>query len=528
MICVTLGRTRHKMMIAEHHALAERGAELVELRVDWIPRNLRMDRLLKDRPTPVVLTCRRPQDGGRFSDSEEKRQTILREAIIAGVEYVDLEEDIARKIPRYGKTRRIISHHDFEKTPDNLEEIHARLCECDPDLVKIVTMADSPVDNIRMLELVKSAKVPTIGFCMGEYGIVSRILCGKYGSPFTYATFSKERVMAPGQLSFEEMKKLYRYDKINSETAVYGVLGDPIGHSWSPILHNVAFAKMKLNAVYLPMRVAAEEFNYTLQAYEFLGVRGYSVTIPHKQAALRFADKTDEITKEIGAANTLVKSQSGNWHAKNTDYDAALDSIKLGLAAKGETSLDGQRVLMLGAGGVAQAIGLGVLREGGVLTITNRSKTRGAALAKELNCQHVTWNNRGSVGADILVNCTPVGMSPNMNETPFEQHWLRDGMVVFDTIYNPENTLLIKEAREHLCHVVSGIEMFVRQAAAQFKYFTGQDAPLDDLRTTLRRAISPVRIKTEHGHTTPSEQASRASTDSTPSTPGTSPQPDET
>ncbi len=515
MICVTLGRTRHKMMIAEHQNLAERGAELVELRVDWIPRGLRLDRLIKNRPTPVIVTCRRPDDGGRFSDTEEKRLTILREAIMAGVEYVDLEADIAKSIPRYGKTKRIVSHHDFEKTPDDLEEIHEQLCECDPDIVKIVTMADSPLDNIRMLELVSKAKVPTIGFCMGEYGVVSRILCGRYGAPFTYATFSKERVMAPGQFSFEEMKRLYRYDNINEETAVFGVLGDPVGHSWSPILHNVAFAKMKMNAVYLPMRVGAEEFSETLKAYEFLNVHGYSVTIPHKQSALKFADKADEITQEIGAANTLVKSQSGNWHAKNTDYDAALDSIKLGLAAKNESSLNGQRVLILGAGGVAQAIGLGAAREGAVVTITNRSKSRGAQLADDLTCQHVTWENRGAVGTDILVNCTPVGMFPDMNESPFEQHWLREEMVVFDTIYNPENTLLLKSAKERLAHPVSGIEMFIRQAAAQFKYFTGKEASLDSLRTTLRRAISPVRVKTSQGHASPAEHDAKSKEEKT-------------
>lgn len=509
MICVSLGRTRHKMMIAEHRALADRGAELVELRVDWIPRGLRLDRLLKDRPTPVIVTCRRPEDGGRFSDTEEKRQTILREAIIAGVEYIDLEADIAKKVPRYGKTKRIISHHDFEKTPDDLEAIHAQLCECDPDIVKIVTMANCPADNVRLLRLVAESDVPTIGFCMGEYGIVSRVLCGKFGSPFTYATFSKERVMAPGQLSFEEMKKLYRFDSITPETAVFGVLGDPVGHSWSPILHNVTFARSRFNAVYLPMRVAAEEFTETLEEYDFLGVQGYSVTIPHKVAALKFADETDEMSSEIGAANTLVKTKSGKWHARNTDYGAALDCLKIGLAAKGDESLKGQRVLILGAGGAAQAIGLAAVHEGAIVTIANRSKERGLKLADELKCQFVTWNNRGSVGADVLVNCTPVGMHPNMNEMPYEQHWLRDDMVVFDTIYNPESTKLLKAAKEHDCHVVSGIEMFVRQAAAQFKYFTGRDAPLDEMRTTLRRAISPVRVKTGDSHASPGEAQAR-------------------
>ncbi|MCA9087835.1 MAG: shikimate dehydrogenase [Planctomycetaceae bacterium] len=494
-ICVTIGRTRHKMVVAEHKALAERGATLVELRLDWISRTPDLTRLLANRPTPVVVTCRRPDDGGRWHSGDADRMTLLRQAIVSGVEYVDLEDDIAGQVRRFGKTRRIVSHHDFNQTPDNLEEIHANLCKLDPDIVKLVTMANSPRDNVRMLQLVKNATVPTIGFCMGDYGVVSRILCGKFGSPFTYATFSRDRVLAPGQLSFEDMKDIYRFEKIGPETPVFGVLGDPIGHSLSPLLHNRAFRHEKLKACYVPMRVPAEEFEESLKDYEFLETRGYSVTIPHKEAALKFADLADEASQEIGAANTLFKDAKGKWRATNTDYNAALESILLGLEAKGIGSLSGQRVLMLGAGGVARAIGCAVMKSGGVLTVTNRTKARGKALADQLGCTYVTWENRGSSDCDVLVNCTPMGMSPNFDETPFQQHWLRDGMVVFDTVYNPENTLLIKEAREHGCHVVSGLEMFVRQAAAQFKRFSGREAPLDFMRDTLRRSISPVRLK---------------------------------
>jgi 3-dehydroquinate dehydratase/shikimate dehydrogenase len=272
-------------------------------------------------------------------------------------------------------------------------------------------------------------------------------------------------------------------------------------------LHNAAFRRTKLNAVYLPMRVPPDEFAETLQAYESLGVRGYSVTIPHKEAALKFAELADEASREIGAANTLFKDAQGRWCAANTDYQAALDSIRLGLEIKGVESLSGLRVLILGAGGVARAIGRGASQHGAVVMLSNRSKDRGSKLADELRCQFITWANRGSVAADVIVNCTPVGMSPHMNESPYEQYWFRDGTVVFDTIYNPENTLFIKEAREHECHVVSGVEMFVRQAAAQFKYFTNREASLDDMRTTLRRGISPVRVKTESGHASPTEAA---------------------
>ncbi len=514
MICVTVGRTRHRQIMAEHVNLAQRGAELVELRLDWISRTPRVGELLRNRPTATVATIRLPADGGRWSGTEELRQTLLREAIVAGVEYVDLEEELASKIRRYGKTKRIISYHNMQETPDDIEEIHERLSKLDADVVKVVTMANSPSDNVRLLNIVKNAKVPTTAFCMGEFGIVSRILCGKYGAPFTYCTFSKERVMAPGQLPFDEMKKLYRFDQINESTAVFGVLGDPIGHSWSPLLHNAAFKRMRLNAVYLPIRVPADEFQETLKAFESLDIRGYSVTIPHKEAALQFADKVDEVTQKIGAANTLFKTSKGQWRATNTDLPAAMQSLELGLEAKGEKSLNGQRVLILGAGGAARAIGFGVVQAGGVLAITNRSKDRGKALADDLGCQFVTWSNRGAHGADIIINCTPIGMFPEMNQSPYEQYWLRDGVVAFDTIYNPENTMFLRDAREHRCHTVSGIEMFVRQAAAQFKYFTGMDVSLDDMRTTLRRGISPVRIKTESGHAAPSEAVVQEATES--------------
>ena len=481
------------MMIAEHQALAQRGAELVELRLDWLSHTPDLNRLLAERPSPVVITCRRPIDGGRSKMSEDQRQTLLRHAIAAGVEYVDLEDDIATKIRRYGQTKRIISYHDFNGTPSTLEERYAQMCLLDADIIKIVTMAQSPQDNIRLLKLVEGAKIPTIAFCMGEFGLVSRVLCGKYGAPFTYATFSSDRVLAPGQLSFEEMKNLYRFDQINPQTKVFGVLGDPIAQSYSPRIHNAAFKADGLDAVYLPMRVPAEELDDTLQAYSWLDVQGYSVTIPHKERVMKLANFRDDIVEDIGAANTLFRDNRNNWYAANTDFDAALSSIKQGLEMKQDSELAGKRVLLLGAGGVAKAVGQGVLRAGAALTITNRTKSRGQQLATQLGCQFVAWENRGAAYVDVLVNCTPIGMYPNMNDTPFQDHWLREGTVVFDTIYNPEQTLLIKQAKERGCHVVSGLEMFVAQAAAQYHCFTRQAAPIEVMREALRRGISAVR-----------------------------------
>ena len=495
MICVSIGRTRHKMVRLEHEALAQQGAELVELRLDWLARLPDLGRLLVDRPTPVVVTARRQADHGRWMGDEKQRQTLLRAAIVGGAEYVDLEVDIAHEIPRYGSTKRIVSHHDFDETPDDLEEIYARMLETDCDIIKLVTMANSPHDMVRMLKLVSTADRPTIGFCMGELGIPSRILCGKYGSPFTYAAFSSEREMAPGQISFAEMNSIYRFNQIRPKTRVFGVVGDPIAHSLSPLIHNQAFEHEEFDAVYIPFRVPEDQFADTLEAFEWLQVEGYSVTIPHKQSALAYAAERDEFATTIGAANTLYRDTTHAWHATNTDYDAALASIRLGLVQRGDAvdSLAGRTALILGAGGVARAVALGLVRAGADLTITNRSHKRAKALAEELGCHHTQWENRGSVSPNILVNCTAVGMHPNVEESPFPMNWLDEGMLVFDTVYNPENTLLLKEARQRGCHTVSGIEMFVRQAADQFECFTRRPAPQEVMRAAIRKGISPLR-----------------------------------
>jgi 3-dehydroquinate dehydratase/shikimate dehydrogenase len=483
------------MMLAEHVSLAAKGAPLVELRLDWLRNLPDLARLLKERPTPVVVTCRRPSDGGRWRGSEEQRLMLLRQAIVQGVEYVDLEADVAGSIPRFGGTRRIISHHDFAETPDDLEDIHERLKGLSPDIIKIVTMARTPSDNVRLLKLVAEADVPTIGFCMGDLGLTSRVLCGKYGAPFTYATFSAEREMAPGQVPFELMRDLYRYDHIDADTRVFGVLGDPIAHSYSPRVHNAAFAREGINAVYLPFRVPAEDLRDTLQAFAAIDVQGYSVTIPHKEAVVDAAMYPDESVKAIGAANTLYRDDRGRWYAANTDYEAALTTLRSALLARGDDRLAGKKVLILGAGGVAKAIGLAVSRADAGVTVANRNKPRGRALAEQLNCQFINWENRGSVYADVLINCTPVGMFPDMDQTPYPEHWLREGMVVFDTIYNPENTLLIKHARARGCTVVSGLDMFIRQAGAQFECFVQRPPPTDVMYAALREAMSPVRVK---------------------------------
>jgi 3-dehydroquinate dehydratase/shikimate dehydrogenase len=494
MICVSIGRGRHRHVIAEHKHLVEQGAKLVELRLDYINGEVNIRRLIADRPCPVVIACRRERDGGKWSGSEEQRRLLLRTAIAEGVEYIDLEEDIAESIPRYGKTQRIVSHHDFRKTPDDLDGLHARLLSMDADIVKIACMANHPQDNLRVLDRVQRSEVPMIGLCMGDIGVPTRILCGRFGSPFTYATFHHERTLAPGQLSFKQMTEIYRYDAINAATEVYGVIADPVGHSLSPLIHNAAFEHYGMNRVYVPFRVPREDLASFVEQAPQLGVRGLSVTIPHKEAVIARLHEADSSVHGIGACNTLVY-QDGKRFGYNTDYRAAMSSLEetMQIPEGAERCLAGKTALVLGSGGVGMAIAYGLLRRGATVVVTDGLSRQSTALAKRLNCVAVEWAARHSVAADLLFNCTPIGMHPEVDATPFDRHYLKPSMVIFDAVYNPENTLLIKDARNRNCTVVTGVDMFVRQACIQFKHFTGVDGPSDLMRDVIKRATAAAK-----------------------------------
>jgi 3-dehydroquinate dehydratase/shikimate dehydrogenase len=512
-ICVVIGRTRHKMVQLELQEAAKQGARLIELRLDFLAKAPDFKRLLANKPCPVVATVRRPADGGRWGGTEEARLMLLRQAIVAGFDWVDLETDVADAVPRFKDVRRIVSYHNMREVPEDLEAVHQRMCGQDADVVKLAVRGHRPEDNLRVLHLVKKATKPTVAFCMGDLGLPSRILGALYGSPFTYGAFNKERGIAPGLPSFADLRKVYHYEQIDADTKVFGVLGDPVAHSLSPLLHNLCLRQLGINAVYLPFRVPrTDNLGAFLKGFERVPVQGYSVTIPHKEAAAAAAKRRDEPAALTRAANTLVRGGDG-FAAYNTDYQAVLDSLKANLQsfAAGPpnaaptgiratlpppeaASLSSKVVLVLGAGGVARSVAFALHREGALVTVTNRTAERSQQLAEEVGCRHTEWPTRHSVLCDIVINCTSVGMHPNVDESPLHHSFFKPGLVVFDTVYTPETTLLVKEARERNCHVITGVDLFVRQAALQFRLFTRREPPLGLMRKIVKRALSPVTI----------------------------------
>jgi 3-dehydroquinate dehydratase/shikimate dehydrogenase len=362
--------------------------------------------------------------------------------------------------------------------------------------VKIAATARTIHDAAQLVALVRDADVPTIGIAMGTIGLFSRIVGARYGSPFTYAGFNPDRIFAPGMPQFHELRDDYGYEGIDNATGFYAVIGDPVAHSLSPAVHNAAFAALKLNKRLIPLHIPAGTLKESFQSLNFLDFRGLAVTIPHKEAIIPMLHRSDQSVDQMGACNTVVVDAERRWIGHNTDSRAAVASLETAMGGTlpgGLSPLMDKQVLILGAGGVARAIAYALSRRGAGVTVANRNEDRAVQLAEEVGCRSASWAMRAGTLSDVLINCTPVGMHPNVDESPVPPAAFRPNMVVFDTVYRPENTLLLKLAREHDCITISGVDMFVRQAALQFDYFTEHEAPVDLMRQVVKRKMSAAR-----------------------------------
>ena len=444
-----------------------------------------MARLLANRPCPVIVTHRPVREGGRFDGPEEERIALLQRAIDLGADYVDVELDSISRIRRNGRTQVIVSHHDFQRVPANLEEIHARIVSTGADIAKIACMATDIRDTLRLFALLRESAHPTIALAMGEAGLISRVLGRKFGNVLTFAPLEADKASAPGQVALGDLRGMYRYAAIGRSTAIYGVVANPVAHSMSPAILNAAFQAAGVDAVYVPFKVEGDVCEF-VQAFRALDVQGYSVTIPHKQAILAAMDELDPTVAKVGALNTVV-NREGRLYGTNTDIPGALDALEEAMGGAG--TLKGKRVLLLGAGGAGRALAFGLVLRGASLTVANRTHAKAIALAEEVGCEVCPLEAMANCSPEVLLNTTSVGLHPNVDATPVPEGVLRPGMVVFDGVYNPPETRLLREAKAAGCKVVSGLRWFVNQAALQFELWTGRPAPRDVIEQVLRERL---------------------------------------
>lgn len=489
MICVTIARTRNSSMAETMATAVKGGADLLELRLDHLHERPDWSMLFADRRCPVLASCRRPRDGGHYVGEERARLALLVAAAAAGADWIDVEADAFADLPVGVPAKRLISLHDLHGTPADVAEQVGAMSRLGADAVKVVTRAASLMDNLTLLQLCAAAPVPTIAFCMGPQGLPSRLLAGRFGAPWTYAAPDDGPVPAQGQPRLSSLRHTFDYRGIGPATKLFAVVGDPIAHSLSPHAHNAAFAAAGMDCRYLPLLVHPDDLQDLLPFAAAVGIDGLSVTLPHKLAVLAYLDDHDTAVARLGACNTVCRSDLG-WRGSNTDLPAAMATIGRLFGLTERQPLDGRRALVLGAGGVARTIAMGLLDAGAAVVLAARDAGRRRRLAKDLGCEEVAWSARQGAAFDLLVNCTPLGMAPLAHETPFDVTRLPASAAVFDTVYRPRQTALIVGARDRGCAVAGGLDMFIDQAALQFGAFTGRPAPAAAMRQAVELALA--------------------------------------
>jgi len=486
-ICgVVAAPTAREMERALRKAL--RQTRTVELRLDYLrnasERAAFLARLGRLRPrAALIATYRSRRGGGLFGGSPAAQREVLVAAVRAGCRWCDIEiEALAhwpqRQLKRDLRPARVLlSYHDFRRTPANLNGVARQLDRAPHDAIKIATHCHDIRDAVRVLDLARVRRDRVI-VPMGEMDVAARILALRAGSALAYAPVATPT--APGQTSLEEMTELYRADKLTRRSRVYGVIGDPIAHSLSPLMQNKAFQARRIDAVYVPFRVL--DLRDFLEAVGPLGISGFSITLPHKEGILRCLDDCDPLARDIGAVNTVVVRSGGKLFGYNTDYVAVLRAVER------HVRLAGCRVLLLGAGGAARAAAFALARAGAIVSICARRPQRAVLLARAVGGEAIARKRVRGEFFDAIVNCTPLGLRPG-DASPLSAAEM-NCRIVMDMIYRPRVTRFLQLARQKGIETITGVDMFVAQGAAQWEIWTGLRAPEAAMRSAVQRALA--------------------------------------
>ncbi len=444
--------------------------------------------LTRHRDVTAIATCRRKANGGRFTGTLAAEFETLESAVQAGCQVVDLEIESAEaaKAAQIAALRAtgaalLVSFHDFTRTR-GLEQAAQRIEAFKPDFVKVVSTAHALADNLDVLRLIadRSQAARVVGIAMGEEGLISRVLGPRAGAAFTFASFADGTETAPGQVSAHTLRDLYRIEHLDTATRIFGVAGNPIAHSLSPLMHNTAFRREVVNAVMLPLK--PRSLDDLLRVVRELPLAGVAVTMPLKQEVLPHLANMDPQTARIGACNTLRMGADGKLYGFNTDVSGVVRPLEKRLALKGA------RVAVLGAGGASRAAVFGLVEQGAEVFVVNRTHEAAVKLARQAKAKSLKHEALAKQHFDVLVNSTPCGMKGVKPALPLAENEL-NAELVFDMVYNPMETPLLALAKKKGIATVSGVEMFVQQGARQFEIWTGKPAPEAEMQRVVEHEL---------------------------------------
>lgn len=490
-VCVAVIGADPAQMIEKAEAVARENT-FIEFRLDYFTRPAlalpKIKQFTEFHPhVAVIATCRRTASGGKFQGSIAAQLEILAKAAAAGCQLVDIELQTAVRMKpaqldkMRSKAAILLSFHDFHAT-QKLEETLKKISGYPADFYKIVSTARSLSDNVQMMKFLERHRDehPLVGLCMGEQGIISRVLGVRAGSVFTFGALTADERTAPGQVTARDLNGTYRIAQVDAATKVFGVVGDPISQSLSPAIMNAALRRENVNGVFLALH--AKSIKDLMACMREIPIHGLAITMPYKEEIIPFLDNTDPATAKIGACNTVVRSQDGKLYGFNTDTSGVVRPLEARM------TLNDVRILVLGAGGAARAAAFGLKDRGAQIFILNRSLPAAQKLARQAKARTIKRADLKRLDFDVIINATPVGMG-NDRESPLNADEIK-AQYVFDMIYDPAETKLLRLAKERGAQVIAGSEMFVHQAARQFEIWTGKPAPRDEMLRIVQVALA--------------------------------------
>ena len=467
--------------------------DLFELRLDYLrdfdfTKPEALGPLLEGKRLPVIITCRSVEEGGKQHVDHEVRLRLLVEGAKRFAGYCDIEAAHYAKAASLSPdlSRLIVSYHNFEETPADLDVIYDRVTLLPAAVHKIVTQANSINDSLAVFRLLDRARTDgknLIALAMGEPGIVTRVLGPSRGCFLAYGSLGPGRESAAGQVTCDELIKLYRVRQVSNDTAVTGIIGSPVAHSASPAMHNRAFAALGLDSVYLPFEVGDVQTFFTRfvrsETREIdWNLRGLSVTVPHKTAVIPLLDELAPVAREVGAVNTVVIADD-RLIGYNTDVQGAIKPLE-------KEPLQGESCAVIGAGGAARAVVYGLIKRGARVTVFARAPVKASALGERSSVSVLPLEAFSESDAAIVINTTPVGMRGyHEGSSPVPRESLHGRRIAYDLVYNPLDTQFLIDACAEGCRTISGAEMLLAQAVLQFKLWTDQEAPIDAMRQAM-------------------------------------------
>jgi 3-dehydroquinate dehydratase / shikimate dehydrogenase len=488
MICISIAQESRRMALADMLNAAPQ-CDLLEVRLDRFAKAPDIGELLTHKPKPIILSCRRRQDGGAWEGSEAERLALLRQCIVSKGDYVEIELDVADQIRPFPPAKRVISYTNFGETPRDITDIYAEARTKHPDVIKLVTLARTPEEAWPLLQILSKPALPTVVVGLGKPGIMLSVLGKKIGSPWTYAALEKGMETYPGQPTVRELNEAYHYPAIGRTTRLIGVTGFSPREYLTLALLNAVLAHHGLPTRCLPLGVGSVPlFRKVMDAVHLAGV---VVDAEHQNVFLGIATELEPAAQEAKVVDLLLP-EGKNWRGYNTLGPAAVSALEANLRAGSSAAepLQGRMIMIVGANATARAIGRDIQRHGGLLTLASHQRNAVQQLAQELQCRHVQFEALYTTPHDILVVCddeSPEGIAKKSSgKSGIHAGYLRHGMTVMDLTGAGGPTALLREAEMRGCKVIAPKQALFGQVAAQAELLTRKQTPMEVLERTVR------------------------------------------